>query len=199
MKLLLAATILFSGLILFIGYQKKLIEKKEAQIEKFITNEKSLNQGLKVWTDKYNNEYTQTIQQKKTIQELKDEMVDKDSKIQALVKKGKDIREVVHVVQKTDTVIIRQVLPPTKDSIVIDFSDEYMLAKVYIDSTQRLELKMENDLVTLFKERKEVLGTPSKLFFIRWFQKKHLIIDVTTVTSNPYMRVKEQTATHIVK
>lgn len=120
----------------------------------------------------------------------------KDKNIQALQYQATEMR-------KTDTITIKG------DTI---FRDIY----VNVDTTfgdkwysMNLKLKYPSTIITapIFKsERYVVINTtkeynkpPSKIFFIRWFQKKHTVIKVNVVEENPYVDNKEQKFVEIVK
>lgn len=47
--------------------------------------------------------------------------------------------------------------------------------------------------------KKEYNGTPSKIFFIRWFQKKHTVVEVNVEERSPYIINKENKFIKIVK
>lgn len=40
--------------------------------------------------------------------------------------------------------------------------------------------------------RRETIDPPKKCFFLRWFQKKHNVTEVTIFEKNPYVKLKEQ-------
>lgn len=40
--------------------------------------------------------------------------------------------------------------------------------------------------------KRETIDPPKKCFFLRWFQKKHNVTEVTIFEKNPYIKVKEQ-------
>lgn len=57
-----------------------------------------------------------------------------------------------------------------------------------------------NSEKTILVSTKKVYNkTPSKIFFIRWFQKRHSVTEVIVVEKSPYMSNKEQKYIHINK
>lgn len=51
--------------------------------------------------------------------------------------------------------------------------------------------KFENELTAFFQYKKETIKPRKKFFLARWFQRKHIITEVTVVNSNPYVTTKE--------
>ena len=47
--------------------------------------------------------------------------------------------------------------------------------------------------------KKETINPPKKCAIVRWFQKKHKIIEVEVVEKNPYIENKQQRFIEIVK
>lgn len=47
--------------------------------------------------------------------------------------------------------------------------------------------------------KKEYVNKPSKWFFIRWFQKKHTVIEIEVLEKNPYITNKEFKQVQVVK
>jgi hypothetical protein len=46
-------------------------------------------------------------------------------------------------------------------------------------------------MYVVINNKKEYNKKPSKIFFIRWFQKKHLVTEVNVEERNPYIKSKE--------
>lgn len=105
------------------------------------------------------------------------------------------------IIQKIDTLVLQDTI--FKQPINID--------TVVGDSwySMKLELKHPSTIITkpTFKSEKQVIIStkkeynkkPSKIFFIRWFQKKHLVTQVDVIESNPYIDNKENRFIKIVK
>lgn len=47
--------------------------------------------------------------------------------------------------------------------------------------------------------KKEYVNKPSKWFFIRWFQKKHTVVEIDILERNPYIQNKEFKQIEIIK
>lgn len=55
----------------------------------------------------------------------------------------------------------------------------------------------EKYIVTYSK--KETVNPPKKFFLLRWFQKKHRVVEVTIVENSPYVNNKQQKFIEIIK
>lgn len=67
------------------------------------------------------------------------------------------------------------------------------------DTVMAVEPNYKSELSVFTSYRKETINPPSKVFFIRWFQKKHKVITVDVVEQNPHAKVEKQKFIEIVK
>lgn len=105
------------------------------------------------------------------------------------------------VAHKVDTVNL-------KDTI---FVQDILIDTVLSDNWYRLELGLRypssiivsptfNSEKTIIVNSKKVYNkTPSKIFFIRWFQKKHNVIEVNIEEKSPYITNKSQKFIKVIK
>lgn len=105
------------------------------------------------------------------------------------------------VAHKVDTVNL-------KDTI---FVQDILVDTVLSDNWYRLELGLRypssiivsptfNSEKTIIVNSKKVYNkTPSKIFFIRWFQKKHWVTEVTVEEKSPYITNKSQKFIKVIK
>lgn len=49
--------------------------------------------------------------------------------------------------------------------------------------------KFTNEYTTIFRSKKETVYPPKKCFLLRWFQKKHTIVEVSVFNNNPYSAI----------
>jgi hypothetical protein len=88
-----------------------------------------------------------------------------------------------------------------KDTI---FVENFKMDTTLVDKWYKLDMSMSypstisvaptfnSERYIIVNTRKEIIGKPSKIFFIRWFQKKHRILEVNVEEKNPYIKVKQQ-------
>lgn len=106
---------------------------------------------------------------------------------------------------KTDTIYLKQdtIKDIVRDSVKIDtvISDLWYKLKVHLESPNQLvvspEFKSER-LVSVYT-KKEYKNKRSKVFFIRWFQKKINVTYVSVEEKNPYIDVQQQKLVKVVK
>ena len=145
---------------------------------------------------------------KMTIDELR---TSKDSINQKLLKtvdslkiKGKNVQYLQYntsIIQKTDTIVMQDTIfkqPVDIDTVVGDSWYKMKLGLKY-PSTIVTEPSFKSEKQVIISTKKEYNKKPSKIFFIRWFQKKHLVTQVDVIESNPYIDNKENRFIKIVK
>lgn len=145
---------------------------------------------------------------KMTIDELR---TSKDSINQRLLKtvdslkiKGKNVQYLQYntsIIQKTDTIVMQDTIfkqPVDIDTVVGDSWYKMKLGLKY-PSTIVTEPSFKSEKQVIISTKKEYDKKPSKIFFIRWFQKKHLVTQVDVIESNPYIDNKENRFIKIVK
>jgi hypothetical protein len=107
--------------------------------------------------------------------------------------KKKSVRNTVYI---KDTLIKRDTLI-LKDTAIVEaidtvIGDSFVRTNIKLTPPDNILIStcISNEKVVVFSERKEVLN-PSKLFFIRWFQKRVKFIKVDISNTNPYIRELE--------
>lgn len=87
-----------------------------------------------------------------------------------------------------------------KDSCYYFNLGEDMKAEFRIrDSLTTYKPYISNKSYLIFSSKRETINPPSKVFFIRWFQRKHTVVNATLVNSNKYIRTDKLSFTYIVK
>lgn len=96
----------------------------------------------------------------------------------------------------------------TTDTIFIDgvdvdttLADAWRVVRVRLGYPNRVgvDTEFKNELSVVVSSEKQTIKPPSKIFFIRWFQRKHRMVKIDVVDANPYTSVKEQRFVEIVK
>lgn len=105
------------------------------------------------------------------------------------------------VAHKVDTVNL-------KDTI---FVQDILVDTILSDNWYRLELGLRypssiivsptfnSEKTIIVNSKKAYNKTPSKIFFIRWFQKKHNVIEVNIEEKSPYITNKSQKFIRVIK
>lgn len=165
------------------------------ELEESYINIKAYNTELSDLKDS-NIQFEFTIDQ---LNYLNDSIIREMRKVQKELKiKDKELRSLQYILStahRTDTIV-------TVDTIFKDSSiniDTIIGDQWY---TNRLLLKYPNTIIVSPKfrsekyinlfERKETIKPPKKIFFLRWFQKKHKVTYVDIYEKNPYIDEERQ-------
>ena len=124
--------------------------------------------------------------------------------VDSLKIKGKNVQYLQYntsIIQKTDTIVLQDTIfrkPVDIDTIIGDSWYTMKLGLKY-PSTIITEPFFKSEKQVIISKKKEYNKKPSKIFFIRWFQKKHDVVTVDIVESNPYIENKENRFIKVVK
>jgi hypothetical protein len=118
--------------------------------------------------------------------------------------KDRDLKQMQYILskaQKKDTIVF-------KDTI---FLDKYINIDTLIgDEWYQLQLGLEypNKIIAnpsfksekyiIVGNKKETIDPPKKFFILRWFQKRHKIVEVNIIEKNPYIENKKQKFIEII-
>lgn len=102
----------------------------------------------------------------------------------------KSLHQVASSFSKADTIVMKDTI--YKDpSLAIDtlIGDAWYSVKVGLryPSTVTIKPEFKSDKHIIVYTKKETVNPPKKFFLLRWFQKKHLVINVDVVENNPYV------------
>jgi len=173
---------------------KKLYQKELQNVEAYRLD----NSGLKETARQY----------KMTIDDLTYSNDSLDKKIVKVMKelkiKNNKVEELQYQLTKavrTDTITLTDTIFKTDVNIDTTFGDKWY--------NMHLQLKYPSTIITnpTFNSEQFIYvyttkvynSTPSKCFFIRWFQKKHLVTEVRVEEKNPYIKTLQQKYIKIVK
>lgn len=145
-----------------------------------------------------------------TIKELKNSKDSINQKLLATAKqlkiKEKNIQYLQYqssVATKTDTIVMegdtifKETMVPV-DTVIGDYWYTTGL-KLEYPSTIVVSPTFKSEKEVIVSKKKEYDGTPSKIFFIRWFQKKHDVVTVDVIENSPYIQEGQKRFIKIVK
>lgn len=127
--------------------------------------------------------------------EMVDELKLKDKRIQYL-------QYQVKVAERTDTVVMNDTIfsSPTfyADTII---GDEWynLVLKMYYPNIVVATPRFRSEQYVLINKKREYKRKPSRIFFVRWFQKKYDVVEVVVKEENIYVTNNEQRFVKIVK
>ena len=161
----------------------------------FIAENSSLKEENRVFkfTVEQLNHYNDSILQK--MNEVRKELKIKDRDL-------KQMQYLLSEAQKKDTIIFRDTLfrePTLKVDTLLGDKWYQMKLGLRYPSTIITEPKFISEKYIIADYKKETINPPKKCTIVRWFQKKHKIIEVEVVEKNPYIENKQQRFIEIVK
>lgn len=128
------------------------------------------------------------------LNELRKELKIKDKKLQQM-------QQINLVTTKHDSIYFTDTI--FKDMVSIDttLADEWRMLKLHLSfpSNVSIESSFNNKVNVIMSTEKQTINPPSKIFFIRWFQKKQQLVKVDVIDSNPYASVREQRFVEVIK
>lgn len=188
-------------LIAFIAILSFSYNRMLSDYEKAVNNNKAYERLLDS-TKNNNAQFQLTI---KELKSSKDSVIQKmNDVVKELEIKNKNVKQIQYV--RTTTYVM--------DSIHITdtiFKQDFSLDTIIQDDWHKLRLKLEYpaaiDVESSFKNetyivahaKKETIKPASKIFFVRWFQRKQQIIEVNVVQKNPYTENTEQRFIEVIK
>ena len=127
--------------------------------------------------------------------DMVDELKLKDKRIQYL-------QYQVKTLEKSDTVVFKDTVfsSPTFYADTIIGDEWYNLElKMYYPSTIVATPRFKSEQYVLVNRKREYNRKPSRIFFIRWLQKKHDVIEVVVKEKNIYITNNEQRFIKVIK
>lgn len=196
---ILIGVIILVGTSMYWLYNKyqKLNTKYQTSIENIKAFDDELS-GLKDDTRAYRlsiqqlNYFNDSITKK--MNEVRKELGIKDSKI-------KQMQYKLSHVEKTDSMVLPDTIFVNSFKLDTIIGDEWYKNHItmkypnYIKFTPKFKLES-----FLFVDaKKETVEPPKKFFLLRWFQKKHTILNITIKENNPYVETDRQKFIEIIE
>lgn len=192
-------------LIASLNQQCSELEKFKGLYDKELTNVRAYeneNAGLKGEIRQYRRSMddmrmsADSINQK-LINEI-DKLKIKDKDIQYLQYNTEVIHKTDTIKIKGDTIFQEKLVTNPIDTVIGD--QWYNLdLKLRYPSTIVASPTFNSEKYVVIHTKKEYIKKPSKIFFIRWFQKKRQVITVDVIEKNPYIESKQNRFIEITK
>lgn len=124
--------------------------------------------------------------------------------IESLKIKDKNVEYVQYqtkVINKTDTIQVPDTIFVPEAHVDTLIGDKWYNLRLKLDYPSTIEASptFNSEQYVIINTKKEYNKKPSKLFFIRWFQKKHTVVEVNVEEKSPYITNKENKFIKIVK
>jgi hypothetical protein len=148
------------------------------------------------------------VQFRLTIKELensKDSIFAEMNKVREELKiKDKNLKQIQYintVTRITDSVIVKDTIFKTNFKLDTVLFDEWHATIINLEYPSSIKVKsvFKNETYITTSLKKETIKPASKIFFVRWFQCKHKIVEVNVIQKNPYTENCEQRFIEVVK
>ena len=148
------------------------------------------------------------VQFQLTIKELensKDSIFAEMNKVREELKiKDKNLKQIQYintVTKITDSVIIKDTIFKEDFNLDTCIFDDWHKTNICLSFPSKIEVKssFKNETYITTSLKKETIKPASKIFFIRWFQKKMKVVEVNVIQKNPYTENCEQRFIEVVK
>lgn len=129
-----------------------------------------------------------------TLDSIRKELKIKDSKLKALY-------ALKSTIIKTDTILLRDTIIKENAKVDTIIGDNWYSNHLIISypNTIITTPSFRSEKYIVVNTKRETVKKPSPIFFIRWFQKKHTVVEVNVVEKNPYITEQENRFIEIVR
>ena len=197
-KYLIISIIILVSIISFLGYtNKKLSNQYAIAYENIKAYDAELSGVINS-----NKVYKLTIDQLeyfndsilKNMNSMRKELKIKDSKIQQMQYK-------LATVGKTDSIILKDTIFVNSFKLDTIIGDAWYQNHVVMKYPNYIKFspKFKLESYLFVSSKKETINPPKKFFLLRWFQKKHTVLNITLKENNPYAEVEKQKFVEIIK
>lgn len=173
------------------------------------TKWKNAQETVKAYEQQFNSSETKNRTYKLTIDQIKyskdsifrelnsvrKELKIKDSKL-------KSIQYISSDFVKKDTITLKDtIFRDRKIDIDTLLFDEWYSVKVGLKypSTVTIKPEFKSKKYIMVSSKKETVNPPSRFFLFRWFQRKHIVLNIDVIEKNPYVHNENNRYVEIVK
>ena len=185
----------------FIKYQSSEIEKYRTLYDKELQNVEAYRASNSGLEDNIR-EYQMTMDDLRASQDLLDKkLADVVDELKVKDKTIQSLQYQLSTASRTDTIQVPDTIFIPEVNIDTLVGDKWYNLRLQLNypSTIVASPTFNSEKFVIINSKKEYNKTPSKIFFIRWFQKKHNVIEVNVEEKNPYIETKQQKFIKILK
>lgn len=190
--------VLFIGLTYIVNYSKavsdkwKIAEENVKTYSELLSNSNNKNRGYKLTIEQLQYSQDSIIQE---LNNVRKEFNIKDSKL-------KSLQYISTTFSKTDSIIITDTL--FRDNFIkLDtiLSDEWYSINLGLQYPSRVTItpSFKSKKYIVVSSRRETVNPPKKFFLLRWFQKKHTVLQVDVKEKNPYIKDTDNRYIEVLK
>lgn len=170
---------------------------------------KNAQETVKAYEQQFNSSETKNRAYKLTIDQLKylkdsifQELNSVRKKLKIKDSKLKSIQYISSDFVKKDTITLKDtIFRDRKIDIDTLLSDEWYSVKVELKypSTVTIKPEFKSKKYIMVSSKKETVNPPSRFFLFRWFQRKHIVLNIDVIEKNPYVHNENNRYVEIVK
>jgi len=201
-KLIIAMSLVIFALLLSTKVLYNNLQAEKEKTSLLTINVKALERKTTFWTDEYGNEHSKSLQQIKTIADLKRSQDSTSIIIRNQAKKNDILLAKIIAYGELETSIKHDTLIKYKLLLGChDLSNKNITQSVCInkDSTISSDVSIDPRFDLFWTNNRETINPPRKFFLWRWFQKKQDVISVEVISDNPIVKIKKQTFVKTIK
>jgi hypothetical protein len=204
-KLTLIAAIIFAAMVLCIGYLSVKNKHLKFDYDLALNNYKAYEQMYTAKLDSVNGKNYELKMTKEMLERSQDTIIRDLNELRKNLKiKDKQLKQLQYLSTVTkihDSVYFTDTLFRHDINLDTVISDDWHTLNIRLSypSTIKVDSRFRNELSVIVSTEKQTINPPSKIFFIRWFQKKQELVKIDVIDKNPYAEVTEQRFVEVVK
>lgn len=204
-KITLVAAIIFAAMVLCIGYLYTKNKNLQFDYSLALNNYRAYEQMVTAKLDSVNGKNYELKLTKELLERSQDTVIQELNNLRKEMKiKDKQLKQLQYISTTTrihDSVYFTDTLFRQDINLDTVISDDWHSVKIRLTypSVIKLESRYKNQISVIVSTEKQTINPPSKIFFIRWFQKKQELVKIDVVDKNPYAEVSEQRFVEVVK
>ena len=204
-KLALIVAIAFVAMVLYIGFLLTKNKHLRFDYETALNNYHAYEKMFTTKLDSVNKQNYELKLTKEMLEYSQDTIIRNLNNLRKEMKiKDKQIKQLQYLATQTrihDSIYFTDTLFQYDVNIDTTVADEWHTVKLHLayPSTVNIESRYKNQIAVFASTEKQTVNPPSKIFFIRWFQKKMEVVKIDVVDKNPYTEIAEQRFVEIIK
>lgn len=204
-KLTLIAAIVFAAMVLCIGFLLAKNKHLQFDYDLALNNYRAYEQMVTAKLDSVNGKNYELKLTKELLERSQDTIIRDLNNLRKEMKiKDKQLKQLQYLSTTTrivDSVYFTDTLFRQDIDLDTVISDDWHTVKIRLTypSNIKLESRYKNQISVVVSTEKQTINPPSKIFFIRWFQKKQELVKIDVVDKNPYSMITEQRFVEVVK
>lgn len=204
-KLALIIAIVFVAMVLYIGFLLAKNKHLQTDYSLAMNNYKAYEQMVTAKLDSVNGKNYELKLTKEMLEYSNDSIIRNLNELRKELKiKDKNIQRLEYILTQTtthDSIYFTDTIFNYDVNVDTTLADRWRVLNLKLKYPNKIDVEstFNNELSVIVSGEKQTIKPPSKIFFIRWFQKKQTVVKIDVVDANPYSSVRKQRFVEIVK